>query len=330
MHSGFLREIYSHVLDFIGGISFDEFLSFTDHVIKEVFELPLKYKIPLLISSFFGQEDSYTKGFQENNIPVFHSPEKAARALGSLYHYKLIKERSLGKKIVLPKVNPQAVSLIQQAQENGQKALDEHVAKILLAAYGVPVTKEALTKTENEALSAASKIGYPVVLKACSWEIMHKSGKGLIALNIDDSSKLKTAFQDIQKAAGKTVPVLVQEMLAGNREFLAGMTRFAGFGACVVFGLGGVFTEIYRDTTIRMAPLTDADAQEMFADLRARKLLEEFRGMPPVKIDELAGILQTVGNISLLHPEIAEIDLNPIIISGAKPVVADALIVLAN
>jgi acetyltransferase len=328
MHSGFLREIYSHVLDFIGGISFEEFLGFTDPVIKEVFELPLKYKIPLLISSFFGQEDSYTKGFQENNIPVFHSPEKAARALGSLYHYKLIKERSLGKKIVLPKINPQAVSLIQQAQEKGQKALDEHVAKILLAAYGVPVTKEALTKTENEALSAASKIGYPVVLKACHWEIMHKSGKGLIALNIDDSSKLKTAFQDIQKAAGRTVPVLVQEMLAGNREFLAGMTRFAGFGACVVFGLGGIFTEIYRDTTIRMAPLTAADAQEMFADLRARKLLEEFRGMPPVKIDELAGILQTVGNISLLHPEIAEIDLNPIIISGAKPVVADALIVL--
>ena len=200
----------------------------------------------------------------------------------------------------------------------------------MLAAYGVPVTKETLAKTQEEALAAASKIGYPVALKACDWEIMHKSGKGLIALNIEDASKLKTAFQDIQKAAGKSVPVLVQEMLAGNREFLAGMTRFAGFGACVVFGLGGVFTEIYHDTTIRMAPLTDADAQEMFADLRARKLLEEFRGMPPVKIDELAGILQTVGNISLLHPEIAEIDLNPIIISGAKPVVADALIVLAD
>ena len=203
MHSGFLREIYNHVSDYIGGISFEEFLSFTGPVIKEVFELPRKYNMPLIISSFFGQEDSYTKGFQENNIPVFHSPEKTARALGSLYHYKLIKERSLGKKIVLPKVNPQAVSLIQQAQENGQKALDEHAAKILLAAYGVPVTKEALTKTEEEALAAAAKIGYPVALKACHWEIMHKSGKGLIALNIEDASKLKTAFQDIQKAAGK-------------------------------------------------------------------------------------------------------------------------------
>ncbi len=330
MHSGFLREIYNHVSDYIKGVSFEEFLSFTGPVIKEVFELPRKYNMPLIISSFFGQEDSYTKGFQENNIPVFHSPEKAARALGSLYHYKLIKERFSGKKIVLPKVNPQAVSLIQQAQESGQKALDEHAAKILLAAYGAPVTKEALTKTENEALAVASQIGYPVALKACHWEIMHKSGKGLIALNIEDVSKLKIAFKNIQKAAGKTVPVLVQEMLTGNREFLAGMTRFVGFGACVVFGLGGVFTEIYRDTTMRMAPLTAADAQEMFADLRAHKLLDEFRGMPQVEKDELAGILQTVGNISLLHPEIAEIDLNPIIISGAKPVVADALIVLTG
>ncbi len=330
MHSGFLREIYNHVSDYIKGISFEEFLTFTGPVIKEVFELPRKYNMPLIISSFFGQEDSYTKGFQENNIPVFNSPEKTARALGSLYRYKLIKERSLDKKIVLPQISEQAGSLIKQAKENGQKALDEHAAKSLLAAYGVPVTKEAPTKTESEALSAAAKIGYPVALKACYWEIMHKSGKGLIALNIEDASELKTAFQDIQKAAGKSVPVLVQEMLAGSREFLAGMTRFAGFGPCVVFGLGGVFTEMYRDTTIRMAPLTDADTKEMFADLRAHKLLDEFRGMPQVEKDKLAGILQAIGNISLLHPEIAEIDLNPIIISGAKPVAADALIVLSG
>jgi len=124
--------------------------------------------------------------------------------------------------------------------------------------------------------------------------------------------------------------VLVQEMLHGNREFLAGMTRFAGFGACVVFGLGGVFTEIHKDTTLRLAPLANVDVQEMFADIRSRKLLEEFRGMPKVKLDKLSRIIQAVGNISLLHPEIAEIDLNPIIINGATPVVADALIVLES
>ena len=136
----------------------------------------------------------------------------------------------------------------------------------MLAAYNVPVTKEILAKTLTEALSVASQIGYPVALKACDWEIMHKSDKGLIALNIENAARLKEAFKGIHRASGKEVLCLVQEMLAGTREFLAGMTRFAGFGACVVFGLGGVFTEIYRDTTIRMAPLTDADAQEMFAD----------------------------------------------------------------
>jgi hypothetical protein len=179
-------------------------------------------------------------------------------------------------------------------------------------------------------MDAARKIGYPVALKACSWEIMHKSGKGLISLNIENATQLKDNFQSIQKAAGKPVPVLVQEMLQGSREFLAGMTRFAGFGPCVAFGLGGVFTEIYKDTTIRMAPLANVDAQEMFADIRARKILEEFRGMPKVKLNKLSQIIQAVGNISLLHPEIAEIDLNPIIISRAMPIVADALIVLEN
>ena len=147
---------------------------------------------------------------------------------------------------------------------------------------------------------------------------------------MEDENQLKEEFQNIQKNAGKAIPVLVQEMLKGQREFLAGMTRFAGFGVGVVFGLGGVFTEIYKDTTLRLAPLADTDAREMFAEIRARKLLDEYRGMPEVKKEKLSQIIQAVGNIALLHPEIAEIDLNPIIINGAEPVVADALIVLEN
>jgi acyl-CoA synthetase (NDP forming) len=284
----------------------------------------------MLVSTFFDREDGYTKGYQDTNTPVFYSPENAARALGTLYHYKQIRERKTPGKIDIPAVSKQALRLIKQAQDNGQKALDEYAAKKLLAGYGVPVTKEVLALTKTEALEAAKKIGYPVALKACSWEIMHKSGKGLIALNIENATQLKDNFQSIQKAAGKPVPVLVQEMLHGDREFLAGMTRFAGFGPCVVFGLGGVFTEIYRDTVIRLAPLSDVDVEEMFADIRAKNLLQEFRGMPQVNTEKLSKIIQAVGNISLLHPEIAEIDLNPIIISGAKPVIADALIVLAD
>ena len=330
MHSGFMKEVHQHIIDLLGGMSFEEFLKMTEPINAKTFELPHKYKMPMLVSTFFDREDGYTKGYQDTNTPVFYSPENAARALGSLYHYKLIRERKPLDKIVLPAVSKLASRLIKQAKENGQKALDEHAAKKLLAAYGVPVTKEALASTKTEALDAAKKIGYPVALKACSWEIMHKSGKGLIALNVENATQLKDNFSSIQKAAGDGVPVLVGEMLRGNREFLAGMTRFAGFGPCVVFGLGGVFTEIYRDTTIRLAPLADVDAEEMFADLRAKELLKEFRGLPKVKLEKLRKIIRAVGDISLLHPEIAEIDLNPIIISGANPVVADALIVLKD
>jgi len=333
MMTGYLKEVYPTLKDIIGNISLEDFLKYGQMdrtVANETFELPSKYKIPMLISSFFDHEDNYIKGYQDTNTPVFYSPENTARALGSLYRYKQSKERAPRKDAALPKIKKTAEEIILKALDNKQKALDEYEAKQLLACYGVPVTKEARTVKVEDALKAAKKISYPVALKACSWKIMHKSGKGLIALNVENETDLKKEFKNIQKNAGKSVPVLVQEMLSGSREFLAGMTRFAGFGPGVVFGLGGVFTEVFKDTTMRLAPVTGADALEMFEDINARKLLDKFRGMPKVKLNNLSRIIQTVGNIALLHPEIAEIDLNPIIIDGAEPVVADALIVLEN
>jgi len=331
MMTGYLKEIYPNLKEIIGNISLDDFLKFGKMdrtVANPTFELSRKYQMPMLISSFFDHEDNYIQGYMDTNTPVFYSPENTARALGSLYGYKLIRERSPHKEAALPKIKKAAEAIILKALENKQKALDEYEAKRLLSCYGVPVTKEALATKVEEALKAAQKIGYPVVLKACSWKIMHKSGKGLIALNVENETQLKKEFKNIQKNAGKKIPVLVQEMLKGSREFLAGMTRFAGFGPGVVFGLGGVFTEVFKDTSLRLAPVTNNDALEMFADIRANKLLDKYRGMPKVKLNTLSRMIQAVGNIALLHPEIAEIDLNPIIISGADPVVADALIVL--
>jgi acyl-CoA synthetase (NDP forming) len=330
MMTGYMREIYPHLKEMIENISLEEFLKLSQPIVNEAFELPRKYNMPFLISSFFDEDDCYNKGYMDNNIPVFRFPEKTAHALGCLYHYKKIRERAPLKEIVLPELNKSAADIIRQAQKNKQKALDENEGKKLLACYGVPVTKEGLATTIEEALAAAEKIGYPIALKVCSWEIMHKSGKGLMALNVENETQLKKEFKSIQKNAEKAVPVLVQEMLCGSREFLVGMTRFAGFGSCVVFGLGGVFTEVFQDTTLRLAPLADTDVREMFSEIHAHKLLNEFRGMPKVKTDKLSQIIQAVGNVALLHPEIAEIDLNPIIINGDEPVVADALIVLGE
>jgi acetyltransferase len=328
MHSGFMVEIFSHLRDFVGGLSLDDFLKRTKSVKSEAFDLPRRSSIPFLISSFFDYQDDCTQSYLDANTPVLNSPEHAARVLGTLYRYKLIRERASALDAVLPPVQPQAAQMLRRAIAEQRTALDEYEAKQLLAAYGVPVTREAPALTKNEAVEAAERLHYPVALKACSWEILHKSGKGLIALSIENATQAKKAFDSIQKAAGKHVPILVQEMVDGNREFLAGMTRFPGFAPCVVFGLGGVWTEVHRDVTLRQAPLSGADAAEMYADLKSAKLLGEYRGMPKVNLDVLTGILQAVGHIALLHPEIAEIDLNPIIIRGGEPVVADALIAL--
>lgn len=326
--TGFMREAYGNLGFMLGNMTFEEFAKGSKPLDDSVFQLPRRFAAPFLVASFFNDEDDYTQKYQAENVPVFNSPEDAARAMGSLYRYKLIRDRGKISAPVLPKVQESAALLIRQALASGRTALDEYEAKQVLAAYGVPVTREALAGTKDEVVRAAARIQYPVAVKACSWEILHKSGKGLIALHVENPAEAGEAFDKTQKAAGKPVPVLVQEMVEGNREFLAGMTRFAGFNPCVVFGLGGIWTEVHRDTTIRQAPLATIDAEEMLSDIRSAKMLEEYRGLPQVKKESMERILQTVGNIALLHPEIAEIDLNPIILHGDEPVVVDALMVL--
>lgn len=328
MHSGFMVEIFEHLRGYLKDLSCDDFLRETGSVKEDAFRLPGKYPIPFLVSSFFDEGDDCTRGYLDAGVPVFRSPENAARALGSLHRYRLIRERVLSEAPVLPEAKPAALEILGRAKAEGRNALDEYEAKQVLAAYGVPVSREEKALTREEAVEAAQRIRYPVAVKACSWEILHKSGRGLIALNLENVSQVKEAFDGIQNAVGKPTPVLVQEMISADREFLVGMTRFPGFAPCVVFGLGGVWTEIHRDATLRQAPLSDADAVEMPADLRSSRLLGEYRGMPEVKPGALALILQAVGTIALLHPEIAEIDINPLMIRGADPVAADALMVL--
>jgi acetate---CoA ligase (ADP-forming) len=327
MMSGFMKEVYPHVRELLNGISEETFLNQFRKDLTQTVLLPWKYGIPLIVSSFF-EDDDYTQAYQRHNVPVIDSPEKAARAMVSLLRYKTVRERKSLTASELPARQDVAGQVIGTALANGQKALDEYQAKRLLAAYGLPVTREKTALTEEDAVAAAGTIGFPVAVKACSWEIMHKTGQGLIALNVQTVEETRHAWRSIREAAGKDVPVLIQEMVHGAREFVAGMTRFPGFGPCVLFGLGGVFTEALGDTTFRLAPLCTTEAQEMVFDIRARKLLGNFRGQPAVDASALTDILQGIGAIALLHPEISEMDLNPIITAGARPVIADALFVL--
>ena len=222
--------------------------------------------------------------------------------------------------------------IIAEAKKRGQRALSEYESKRVLAAYGVPVSEEVLVTSAAQARAAAKKIGYPVVLKACSPDESHKTEKGLVAVNLSTQKELNDAWADLGKKAGEDYDGawLVQEMVKGAREIMIGMHRDPSFGPSVMFGLGGIFTEILQDVVFRIAPLRKKDARDMLRGIRAHKILDEVRGMPAADREILTHALMAVGQIALDHPEIAEIDINPLILRGAKPVAVDGLIILTG
>ncbi|MCL5993781.1 MAG: acetate--CoA ligase family protein [Firmicutes bacterium] len=329
MSHGFMKVLYPHVRELLGNVTLEQFLSNFDADFQKTVSLPWEYEIPLVASSFFGREDDYTANYLDHGIPVFDSPEKAARALATLLRYKEIRERKPLSRSELPAVAPQAQAIIAAAVARQQQTLTEYESKQLLAAYGIPVTGDRLALSEEAAVAAALAVGFPVVLKGSAADVAHKTEKGLVHLGLTSAEEVRLAYRAVRKEAGAEIPVIVAEMLPRGRELLVGMTRFPAFGPCVMLGLGGIFAEALRDITFRAAPLGEAEAEEMLQDLRAKAIFEDFRGMPAVDRAALLKILVTLGQLALLHPEIAEIDINPVMINGSQPVAVDALVVLA-
>jgi acetate---CoA ligase (ADP-forming) subunit beta len=220
--------------------------------------------------------------------------------------------------------------LIRTAVKKGARALSEYDAKRILGAYGIPVTRERLAKDKDSALAAAQAIGYPVVLKACAAELMHKSESGVIEVGITDDNQLRSAYDRIVAAtAGSLDGMLVQERVRGQRELVAGLVRDAQFGPCVMVGLGGVLTEVFKDIAFRVAPFDAREASEMLTELGCKEMLDAFRGQAPADRKTLCDTLVAVGRIGLDHKAIGEIDINPIIIDVQGRIKAvDALIVI--
>ncbi len=223
------------------------------------------------------------------------------------------------------------MKIIEDAIKNGRKTLSEYESKQVLASYGIPATTERLVDGEEDLIDAAGAVGYPLVLKGCSSEISHKTEKGLIRTDIRNDAEARTAFKELtQGMSGADGSVLVQEMVKGRRELVVGLTRDPQFGPTVMFGLGGIFTEVLQDVSFRIAPLEKRDALEMMQDIKGHKILGPVRGMEPADLDALAEILIAVGRIGMENDPVKEIDINPVILSKGKPIAVDALIVLAE
>lgn len=223
------------------------------------------------------------------------------------------------------------MKLIEDALKRGAKTLSEFESKQLLADFGINVTQEKVVTTEEDAVQAAGEIGYPIVLKGSGEELAHKTELDLIALNLRDEAEVREAYKNLTTKPEVTVnEVLVQQMVKGDRELVVGLTRDPQFGPCVMFGLGGIFTEVLEDVAFRVAPLTRWDAMDMMEDIKAKKILDEFRGQPAVDKEVLADILMAVGKIGLENDDVKEIDINPLKILAGKPIAVDALVVIGE
>jgi len=221
------------------------------------------------------------------------------------------------------------MDIIDKALKEGRYALSEYEAKQILALYDIPVAREIVVKNSKGVIPAANEIGYPLVMKGCSPEITHKTEQGLVWMDIRDDNEALNGFKKISaRMNGGSGAVLFQEMIAGQRELVIGLIRDPQFGPCIMFGLGGIFTEILKDVSFRVAPIEKRDALEMMDEIKARKILDAIRGLEPVDRDRLSKMLINVGRLGLENDLIKEIDINPVIISGKRPIAVDALIIL--
>lgn len=224
--------------------------------------------------------------------------------------------------------------IFEQAKSEGRKFLLEYEAKAVCQEYGIPVTKVKVSKNAEEAAEFSAQIGYPVVLKIVSPDVIHKFDVGGVILDVNSKEEAKNGFNQILENVKKHKPnaqidgILIQEMAPSSTEVIVGCIKDAQFGPTLMFGFGGTFVEVMKDVSFRIAPIDEADAREMMTEVKAYPILQGCRGQPPADIETLTKILLNVSKLVIDYAEIRELDLNPIMVyeKGAKTV--DARIIL--
>jgi acetyl-CoA synthetase (ADP-forming) len=224
--------------------------------------------------------------------------------------------------------------IIGNVLAEGRKRLLEHEAKAICQKYGIPVTRFGIADSAEAAAKIADNIGFPVVLKVISPDIVHKYDVGGVILNLKSTDEVKNAYNQIVRNVKKHQPkarilgVNVQEMAPPSTEVIVGAMKDPQFGPVIMFGLGGIFVEVLKDVTFRIAPINENDAVEMIYEIKASPLLKRYRGLPPADVEAIVKILLNTSKMVMENQEIKELDLNPIMVyeKGAKTV--DARIIL--
>ncbi|MEW6408578.1 MAG: acetate--CoA ligase alpha subunit [Nitrospirota bacterium] len=291
-----------------------------------------------ILAVFMGEE-SVRRGVEvlkENHIPNFSYPEPAVRSFKKMAEYYDWKNRP---EEVIPEFNVDRETvkgILKGARERGQYILEEMDVRKILECYGFNFPVSLLATTSKEAIKAADGIGYPVVMKVSSSDILHKTDVGGVKIGLKTPEAVEDAFFEITTNAKKFMPgvyirgVSVSEMVAGGKEFIIGISVDPNFGHVIMFGLGGIYVEILKDVSFRIAPLSRRDASEMIREIRSYPLLKGVRGEKPVDVNSIEEGVLRISQLVVEFPDIIELDINPLIVKqeGEGSVILDARIIL--
>ena len=258
---------------------------------------------------------------QTFGVPNFPFPERAAQAFKAMSEYRQVRARPEPKYASFEVDRQGTRAVLDKVRTAGRMTIGDSEARQILSAYGLPIPKSEIAATQEEAMEIARQIGYPVVLKIASPDILHKTDIGGVKVGLRSAEEVGDAFELMVYRAQRYVPgahiwgCLVQEMApSGGQEVLVGMNRDPQFGPLVTFGLGGIYVETLKDVTFRVAPFSIQEAEAMLSEIRAHALLDGVRGQPPLDKAAIVDALLRVGQLVQDFPEIAELDINPLIV----------------
>jgi|AntAceMinimDraft_14_1070370.scaffolds.fasta_scaffold26503_3 acetyltransferase len=291
-----------------------------------------------ILSCFMGVVD-VSQGvdfLQKHGYPVYKFPENAAKAFVALYQYFKWLNRSHLEQYELESDKDRAASIIAKCLADGKTYLGELDGVELLECYGFNVLPTILATSEDEAADIAENMKFPVVMKIVSPQILHKTDAGGVILGVETREDAKKGFKEIIKNAAEYDPnaeiqgVLVQKMAMSGEEVILGMSRKPVFGPLLMFGLGGIFVEVFKDVAFRLAPIGRNESRRMIRSIKGYKLLQGFRGRPKADIEILEKSMIRLSDMSVNHPEISEMDINPLLVheEGKGATVADCRIIL--
>ncbi len=292
-----------------------------DKLAEVVVKNSKKYKKTML-ASLMGLDEGIQnrKILSEGGVPFYTYAEGAIRTLNAMLRFVNWIKSPPGIIAKLKVDKAKAKRVFDKVKRDERPNLLEEEGQEILRAYGFPLPKSSLAKNENEAAKIAKKIGYPVVMKITSLQIIHKSDAGGVKVNLTNDNEVKAAFKEIVKNAKKynkkavIKGVLVVEMVKGGKEMIIGSKLEPGFGSVIMLGMGGIYVEVLKDVTFRLAPVTDREAYDMISSIKTKKLLEGVRGEKPSDLNKLAECIQRLSQLVTDFKEIKELDMNPVLV----------------